>query len=93
MCPANGRTCSACDEKGRVHFAAVCLSAYKRRNKCATVNGLPMKFEVDTGADITAIPTNLHDEEVMGNLKQAKKQLLGLSRTKIVTYDWTVQCN
>ncbi|KAL3179151.1 hypothetical protein MRX96_038252 [Rhipicephalus microplus] len=42
-----------------------------------TVNGLPMKFKVDAGADVTAIPTSLYNEQVMGNLKQAKKQLLG----------------
>ncbi|KAL3199120.1 hypothetical protein MRX96_043989 [Rhipicephalus microplus] len=50
-----------------------------------TVNGLPMKFKVDTGADVTAIPTSLYNEEVMGNLKQAKKPLLGPGRTKIAT--------
>ncbi|KAH7956966.1 hypothetical protein HPB52_013932 [Rhipicephalus sanguineus] len=48
-----------------------------------TVNGLPMKFKVDTRADVTAIPTSLYNEQVMGNLKQAKKQLLGPGRTKI----------
>lgn len=50
-----------------------------------TVNGLPMKFKVDTGADVTAIPTSLYNEQVMGNLKQAQKQLLGPGRTKIAT--------
>lgn len=44
-----------------------------------------MKFKVDTGADVTAISTSLYNEQVMGNLKQAKKQLLGPGRTKIAT--------
>ncbi|KAL3192524.1 hypothetical protein MRX96_058941 [Rhipicephalus microplus] len=50
-----------------------------------TVNGLPIKFKVDTGADVTAIPTSLYNEQVMGNLKQAKKQLLGSGQNKIIT--------
>ncbi|KAL1474988.1 hypothetical protein MTO96_037619 [Rhipicephalus appendiculatus] len=49
------------------------------------VNDLPMKFKVDTGADVTAIPTSLYNDQVMGNLEQAKKQLLGPGRTKIRT--------
>ncbi|KAL3187040.1 hypothetical protein MRX96_026132 [Rhipicephalus microplus] len=44
-----------------------------------------MNFKVDTGADVTAIPTSLYNEQVMGNLKQAKKQLLGPGRTEIAT--------
>ncbi|XP_075724020.1 uncharacterized protein LOC142766073 [Rhipicephalus microplus] len=55
------------------------------RKTGVTVNGLPMKFKVDTGADVTAIPTSLYNEQVMGNLKQAKKQLLGRGRTEIAT--------
>lgn len=49
------------------------------------VNGLPVKFKVNTGANVTVMPTSLYDEQVMGNMKQANEQLLGPNWTKIAT--------
>lgn len=47
------------------------------RRADGTVNGSPMKYKVDTRSNVAAVPTSLYSEQVIGNLKEAKKLRLG----------------
>lgn len=51
----------------------------------ACVNGSPVEFKVDTGADVTAIPSRVYNKSLMGPLSRPTKALLGPGRAKIPT--------
>ncbi|KAL3212974.1 hypothetical protein MRX96_035796 [Rhipicephalus microplus] len=69
-CPARWATCNQCRKKG--HFVAVCRSNNTRRlsqiqlcvmdasqterRHVVHVNGRPLQFKVDTGADVSVVP-------------------------------------
>lgn len=51
----------------------------------AKINDESVTFKVDTGADVTAIPTAIYDERTMGPVKKTFQRLYGPGRTPIHT--------
>ena len=47
------------------------------------VNGTPLKFKLDTGADVTVIPENVYFAKMKGTLKDTNKSLIGPNNKKL----------